>query len=694
MNEIDGWFERSSRREFKATSLYVSFLTGRALAYFRYRLRMALTLDVARFVIHVAEFLIILASFGEAAATMVVVLRSGSMILNGAWWGVLEIMRERLRGLTRSVDEKKIEYEIGRWLALSIILAGGVILSGSMFCYLFFGGAGREILFYGFLIICELALFFPMQVLHSGIFATRRIYRPLWSLVAPVVVQLLTVSVGVIVFPGLAAVVALIAAMAVSIWTSMMYTLRAYRFAGIRPRLEMQLFAPRRVFSNIPIVQGMQTALAGVSLRLDAAIVLAITGIYGTDSRTFDLAAGYADWRNVDAVQFFYLTLPLLRGAYETTGIFYFDLVRLRRRPILRQIRIWFFRKLLWIMSATAVFFWLLAVGLGLIILSDIPFSFLLAIFPIFIIRSLIGTYQIRMFADGRFFPLILSSGLLIALLGLVWIDVNPASDLLQITAVMIVLLVLHINFQHFKERGAVYPSVLALGDWIDRLSEEKLPVYVGRFRIPRWVSARQKVAAMDLLQSTFDGSGYLSFRAEETIIFYCRQNREELGEQASAMQTYLALQSMSGGAINRGEVLEISDGAALDALSDFDWIADVSDLPARLEFLYKEFERTFPEGISFDLKTQNGYKEMREIQYSLLREFIPAATRGIHGNSAVMATSEGWMSSICYRGELRALFIFPRSVSSVAFSTWVRTVNAWQLRSTQMGCTDSGKNR
>ena len=31
--------------------------------------------------------------------------------------------------------------------------------------------------------------------------------------------------------------------------------------------------------------------------------------------------------------QFFYLILPLFRGTYDSAGLFYFDLVRLRRTP-------------------------------------------------------------------------------------------------------------------------------------------------------------------------------------------------------------------------------------------------------------------------------------------------------------------------------------------------------------------------
>ena len=83
--------------------------------------------------------------------------------------------------------------------------------------------------------------------------------------------------------------------------------------------------------------------------------------------------------------------------------VFYFDFVRLRRIPAFRQFRVLFFHKLLWMTPVITLFFWSLAIPLVLWVLPDIPFSFLLALLPLFVLRSLIGAYQIRLFAEGQF---------------------------------------------------------------------------------------------------------------------------------------------------------------------------------------------------------------------------------------------------------------------------------------------------
>src|SRR5690349_1095669 len=154
--------------------------------YFRYRLRYALLVDGITFVVHVAEFLIILTVLGGLAAYTVMILRVGSLLVSGAWWGLLEVMRERVRGLSESADRDGIEREIGAWLVLSVIAAAMVTLAGALVLSALLPQDGDTIgHVYAFLIVIELAMRMPVRVLHSGMFATRRVYRPLWTLFAP-----------------------------------------------------------------------------------------------------------------------------------------------------------------------------------------------------------------------------------------------------------------------------------------------------------------------------------------------------------------------------------------------------------------------------------------------------------------------------------------------------------------------------
>src|SRR6478752_2350287 len=225
VNDIDRWFERTARREDRTVSLYACLLTGRIFAYFRYRIRFALLLDATSFVVHVAEFLIILTTLGGLAAFTVMILRVGSLLVSGVWWGLLEIMRERLRAFAQAGERDAVEREIGCWLVLSVVAASAVTLAGGLVLALWLPPAHDSIgRFYAFLVVVELALRMPVRVLHSGMYATRRIYRPLWTLFAPTVAQLLVIGVGVFIYPAAAIVVAIIVSNAIGIWITVHYT--------------------------------------------------------------------------------------------------------------------------------------------------------------------------------------------------------------------------------------------------------------------------------------------------------------------------------------------------------------------------------------------------------------------------------------------------------------------------------------
>jgi len=680
MNDIDRWFERTARREGRTVSLYACILTRRIFAYFMYRLRYALMLDATRFVIHVAEFLIILTSLGGLAAFTVMILRVGSLIVSGAWWGLLEVMRERLRAFAQSGDRDAVEREIGSWLVLSVIAATVLTVGGGVALALLLPSDQDSLgHLYAFLVLIELALRLPVRVLHSGMFATRRIYRSMWSMFAPTAIQLVVISVGVFLYPAGAIIVAIIASNAIGIWITVHYTLRAYRLTGTWPKFAAADRPLRRLLPSIPPRLGVETTLAGLGLRLDAVAVLLIAGIYSTNTRAFDLTAGFSGWRDIDAFQFFYLVLPLFRGSYEATGVFYFDFVRLRRIPAFRQFRLWFFHKLLWTTPVVTLFFWSLAVVLGLFVLPGIPFSFLLALLPLFVVRSLIGAYQFRLFAEGQFLTLNATILFSAVLFGLVWIDVNPASDLVQITAAMITLLIVHINVQHFQDRATALPTLLSPRDWIRALAAESGPVRVGKIDIPEWIGSREKSNAVRLMRETFDGTGYLAFRSPTTLVFYERISNENIERQP-----HLTLQTATGGAANRAEIMAapMTNGRkALDRIIAQEWIQPINDvwaLPDSLEVLKSEFLATFPNGIVLDLDRRGGTRNARDLGQSLQAAILPKAMKSLDEGAVVTPVSGRWVSPIFHQGNLRLILVLPPESDTDLFRRWRRTVNAW----------------
>jgi hypothetical protein len=687
VNDVERWFERTARASAAPVSLYPSLLTDRIWGYLGYRLRYPLLIAAFRFAAHVAEFFILLSSLGGAAAFTVMMLRAGSLFVAGGWWGLLEIMRERLRGFARAGQREASENEIGRWLVLAVVLAVLATAAGAVgLLVLRPAGTDPVARLYAFLIIVEFAIDLPVRVLHSGIYATRRVYKPGWSMFLPTVVQLTILAFGFYLYPTVAIIVAIIVCNALAIWITVHYCREVYRLMGLEPRWRPTDLRFWRHLPAIPFTSGVETTLSGLSLRLDAVLVLALVGFYGTDTRTFDLTAGLTSWQRIDAFQFFYLILPLFRGTYESAAIFYFDLVRLRTMPDIRALQLAFFRKLLWTAPLVALFFWLLAAALGLLVLHDVPLSFLLALIPMFVVRSLIGVYQIRLFAEGRFGTHIATFALLAVLLWLVWLNPNPAGDLVQITSAMLTQLIVLINVQHLRDRrDPALPTLVPLRDWTRLLADEPGPATAGTITIPNSITPKQKSAAVTVIRENICGKGYVAYGSTTTLVYYQRWANGST-DPAGARQAGLALQSMTGGVAGHGRVMAgvaAHGRAALDSVLAGQWLPATRDdrrSPGDLDDLRAEFRRIFPDGTAFDAETLDGAAEMRDLDPAFLAGALPAAVSSAEDGLDTVALAGRRMTPLYRGGVLRLLFVLPADPEPERLRDWLDTVRAWHL--------------
>lgn len=674
MNDVDRWLERTARRRTQPATLYACLLTGRLFRYFGYRLRFPFLIAAVRFAVHVVEFFVVLSSLGGVAAFTVMVLRAGSLLVSGGWWGLLEVMRDRLRAFARLGRREASEYEIGRWLVLAVV-AGGLVTVVGGGALLALRPAGQDVVsqLYAFLIIIEVAIGFGVRVLHSGVYATRRVYKPVWSMFVPIAVQLAILGLGFYFYPAAAIVVAIVVSNALGIGITVHFSLEAYRLTGLRPRWNRTVRNVADRLPQIPVRMGLETTLSGLSLRLDAVLVLALIGFYGTDTRTFDLTAGVTSWQNIDAFQFFYLILPLFRGTYESAGIFYFDFVRLRGAPLLRELQLVFFRTLLWLAPVIALFFWALAATLGAGVLHDVPIGFLLALLPMFVLRSFIGIYQIRLFAEGRFGTHLATLGLLVAMLGLVWANPDPAGDLVQITAAMIVQLIVLINVQHLRDRrDPPLPPLIPPQEWLQSLAAQPGPTRVGTLRLPRSITPSQRAAALRLLSEFLSGSGHLAFRSATAMVYYqrCPPGPDDPGRHPD-------LAGMTGFTAGGGAVLSgpLSGPDAVCQVVARGWVAPPSGDGAAAESLPARFRTCFGGGIAFETGTLRGARDMRALDPGLLAQLLPAVTASLGDGTELVSVQGRWVTPVFRAGTLREIFVLPADPDPGSVRSWRRAI-------------------
>lgn len=680
MNDVDRWFARTARTRRAPVSLYACLLTGRLATYFRYRLRFPFLVATVRFAVHVAEFFVVLSSLGGVAAFIVMVMRAGSLLVSGAWWGLLEIMRDRLRVFARLGRPQASEFEIGRWLTLAAVVGVAVAaVGGGALLAMRPAGADAVTHLYAFLIVVEVSIGFVVRVLHSGIYATRRIYKPVWSMFVPTAVQLVILAAGFFYYPAAAILLAIVVSNALSIGITVHYTREAYRLTGLRPRWT----SGGGLRANLPALPprlAVATTLSGLSFRLDAVLVLALIGFYGTDTRTFDLTAGVSSWQQIDSFQFFYLILPLFRATYESAGIFYFDFVRLRAEPVLRDLQVVFFRRLMWAAPVVALFFWALAVVLGTVVLHDVPIGFLAALVPLFVLRSYIGVYQIRLFAEGRFGTHLATLALLVALLWMVWLNPDPAGDLVQISAAMVVQFLVLMNLQHLQDRrDPPLPPLLSLREWLTTLAAEPGAVVVGRLRILASSTPAQRAAAVRTVGRLLAGRGHFGFLTTSTVLLYRRCTTEP-----AAGPAFADVQIATGFVAGRGAVLgdPLPGPAALTRLVDSGWVEPPepgigeADLSARFRALFGECRHR--SGVVFDAETLGGAARMRTLDPALLATVLPAAAAGREDGADVVVVQSRLCTAEFHRGAVRRLFVLPADPAPEGLRGWRRAVRAW----------------
>jgi len=680
MDAVERWFEKAAKRQDRLVTLYPSLLKNRLWPYFLYRLRYVFVLQALAFAFHVVEFLILLATAPKLGLLVVILLRAGSPLVRGVWWGAMEVLRERVRDMTSTGALRRVEQEISSWLVLGIILAALLLAVG--FAWLAIsplasqGGALIDI--YIVLIAVELAIRLPILTLHSGVYATRRIYRPFLSIVLPVVLQLAVVAALYGVFAEGALIVSIVIASACSTAVSYIYIQRMYLIAELKPRLALGIAGFGRFLAKLPSPMLFWSTAAGFLIRIDSLLVLIILGLESIAGNTIQITGGHPDWKTPHIGILLYLILPAIRGSYEWAILFYFDFVRLRRARELRYLAQIFFAKLVVASLVVGVFFWLLAASVFVVGYTDVPSTFLVALVPLFLVRAWLAVYQMRAFADGRFVEVCLSVLLLIGGIGTIDLSVfADLGDLMQLKICLLLTLVVLIAFQLYDDRRQDKPAVLlSLGDWCRSLAGENGAVACTVVRLADGVADKHRLAIRDQIIEALAGSGHVSWRDESTLLVF-----ERAGPDGHVHFDPHALASSSAGLVTIAKQIDrrlTSGKAALERLVETG-VLMAGEIEAHdLSSLTGMFYRRFPDGIVVDLDTSKRAKSISEIDDASARLAIPSAMHALR--SGLPSTSCGMfrLVPVFLNSRLARLFLIDEKTEASQKSAWLNTLLAW----------------
>ncbi len=415
------WFKEQSARRQRVVRIEDALIGDRFFAYVRYRLRFFAVRYAADSFVHAVRFLFLYAIFRQGQFYAVVAAYAAAAAIESFWWGALEVMRARVRELFHSGNPTRVPREIGRWLSLSAVLAALALLgSGAWIATRAFLQPGHftPADLYMTSIFTGLAAALLTRCYHSGIYALRRVYRPVGAILAVelggfVLTLILWPLLGTWSFP---------AAMLVSTIGSggvvVIYTRRAYTFLGFHPERYVK---PGR----LPRLRGHRHELIGAGLSnvvmdMDAYLVLALALAHG--------GAGSA------LFVVLFAAAPTVRAGVGWVRLFYFDLKRLDV-VILGSVSRRFERRLTELAVALGVVAWLLAGAIGTLVYRGGLTQLYLPLLAFFVARSILATLQMAGFSRRAYGAVLASGAVVIAGLIVVRLQLlDDASTVLALT--------------------------------------------------------------------------------------------------------------------------------------------------------------------------------------------------------------------------------------------------------------------
>jgi hypothetical protein len=384
------------------------------LPYAAYRLRYFLFTNFALLCLHVVELYLLAFDFKHSTPLYALLtLRVVSHALKGAWWGALEIMRQRIRDLNASSKLSLLAHELGCWHRAGLIVAGVTVVT-AIACStlaLVVTGAERLVACYAAAILLELATSFVLTLRRSGISAMRRIPQ---TSAAMIIAPLAGVSVLLMLWPtsgGYALIASSLLTSMISAATGFYYTQLAYTNNGW-PRL---IWPSRTEFTSflkgLPVREIGLAAIACGSIHAES-LILPIVSYAFHPHGTF-----------TQSLLPLFVALPLLRACSDWARLFYVDLARFEVSLLTDFMRS-FHRRLLLASLGVGFVLWLPTLAFSITGSTRNEFIGQTALLALFVWRGQFAWLQMVAFFRKLYWPLIACGGMIsgaVTTMGLSW---------------------------------------------------------------------------------------------------------------------------------------------------------------------------------------------------------------------------------------------------------------------------------
>jgi len=642
MRRLRSHLLREGRRERARPTLVEALLAGRGVAYASYRLRFLLLRTLLRTLLHAVEIYFLSRSLPWELLAPLLSYRAVTSLLASGYWGALEGLRSGVRARVRLRRYDQARKLVEAWLGLAIVLGTIGVLSECAF--ILFAPAHPSDsgfnLFDAYGLSCFLRLFFDLvsRTYHNGIFALRRVYRPLASFVLPDLVELLAVIIAWRELGpwGLPLSITLVGAWRSGL--SLRYASRAFGRSRMgAPRFSQALLRARDLSWHDLKAAGVHAA-ANASSQVDALLLLVLAQT--PSSGSFSMAT------------LVYALKPVLSAAHAWTRTFYFDLVQLdsggARFLVPHLLR--FLRR---VSNVVALIVGLLVFSFCLAFLPGEAVVRALWLLPLFAARSAFSLEQLRLFAAGAYADLSRVTLLIVLALGVfAW---SGTADAVVVTVLAIVLVLAALWARRLgRVTGRDLSQRVGLAEWLSRVQRAPQPC----------------VLVFGCVRSEVAGVGRVLLALTEPNSFGARLGRRHFLWALPGDLTFSRARVLSktGGALRTLTLVTGDSGAlSLAALRDLRVLPLELDKRLReagphLSALTERFVRDFPGGTWLDLTRGRG-----RLSGAVDRECLRALLGAIQQAGGARTRSSYEVAVYAPHGAPRAVYLVPRGTPGFA---------------------------
>lgn len=673
MSELERWLARQAAREQGVVLLEEGLLGDRMWPYAWRRLRWFFFRYAIESIAHGVTVLFLFRGLEWGNFLLVVVATAAVSLLGSLWWGALEGLRAHVRDLYRSGSPHRIAPVIGGWLALSLVGSAIILAFAAVWvAWHALDGSFDAAEAYVLVLLLRAAVDLPARTYHSGVFALRRIYKPIPATLGPELIGLAVIF-ALYPFVGVWAIVASGAVLTATVTgATVEYVRRVYHFLGIAPLRELSL---RNVAGSA------REALAGsfsyAVMALDALVVLALLYKTETDS---------------EALLVLFFAMPTIRAGFDWARLLYFDLKRLELR-LFTNLRKRFERHTLWLALALGVFFWLVASAIAVAFDGNSAAPLVAALFVFFVARSFLARAQIQAFAEGAYAAVLWTGLLCLAGLGAVGPLADTESERMAGIAVAAAVCALALSqLRGFaRTRGEPGTALLTL-EWLRRLGHQRGPVRVGSARIvsagaPERLDTRTREdknrwRLSQLAERTarrLGGTGAAAWLGPDRVVWFeprgsSRVDAEWLQRASGGLVSEIVGRECANGEealleAGRAEMLGYASGHLLTAV-----------LPVDVDEARRTFAAQLPGAVVY-APDEPVPPELARLRGSELRGILQDATAFARDLRIGRRRSGFDVTALCDGGELRLILIADLNAPRTARGRWRRLVTTLNVR-------------